>query len=122
MSMPRRQHPEQTLQRAAFEHLAWRGAAGVFCFHVPNGGWRSATEARIFKSLGVIAGIPDLILIHGGQVFGLELKAEGGRLSPTQIETQERMRAAGVTVATAIGLDAAIAQLTDWKLLKGRTP
>ena len=32
------------------------------------------------------------------------------------------MRAAGVTVATAIGLDAAIAQLTDWELLKGRTP
>ena len=79
--------PEQTLQRAVVEHLRWRGAAGLFAFHCPNGGWRSAIEARVFKSLGVIAGIPDLILIHGGQVFGLELKAEGGRLSPTQIET-----------------------------------
>jgi hypothetical protein len=113
-----RQRPEQSLQRAVFEHLAWRGAPGLFAFHCPNGGWRSAVEAKIFKSLGVIAGIPDVILIHGGQVFGLELKAKGGRLSPIQLATQERMRAAGAIVATAAGLDAALAQLTAWGLLR----
>ena len=37
--------PEQTIQRAVFEHLAWRRAPGVFAFRVPNGGWRSRTEA-----------------------------------------------------------------------------
>jgi hypothetical protein len=116
--MYRRQHPEQALQRAVLEHLAWRGAAGLFAFHCPNGGWRSGIEAKIFKSLGVVAGVPDVILIHGGRVFGLELKAEGGRLSPIQIATQARMRAAGAIVATAAGLDAALDQLTAWGLLR----
>ena len=56
-------------------------------------------RGKDIQSLGVVAGIPDVILIHGGRVFGLELKAESGRLSPIQIATQERMRAAGAIVA-----------------------
>jgi hypothetical protein len=49
----------------------------------------------------------------------LELKAAGGRLSPPQREAHAAMRAAGATVAVAVGLDNALRQLERWKLLRG---
>jgi hypothetical protein len=106
------------LQKAVLEHLAWRGVRGVFAFHYPARGWRSAVEAAIFKSLGVVAGIPDIIIIYNGHCFALELKTEHGRLTPTQIETQTRMRAAGATVGTAVEIDAALEWLEEWGLLR----
>src|SRR5262245_41656714 len=111
--------PEQEIQRAIFEHLAARGVSGTFSFHVPNGGWRSRVEAAILKGMGVRAGVPDVILIRDAEMYALELKAAGGRLSPAQRECQERMRAAGCKVATAVGLDQALAQLEAWGLLRG---
>jgi hypothetical protein len=111
---------EQNIQKAIVDHLRWRAVPGAFAFHVPNGGWRSAIEARIFKSLGVVAGVPDLILIHAGRCYGLELKADNGRTTNVQRATHAAMRAAGARVATVYGIDEALAQLADWRLLKGR--
>jgi hypothetical protein len=113
----RRARPEQQLQRAVLDHLRWRAVPGMFAFHPANGGWRSAAEARILKSQGVVAGVPDIIILHKGRTYGLELKAAGGRLSPQQRECQAQMRAAGAEVATAVGIDAALAQLAQWRLL-----
>jgi hypothetical protein len=64
--------------------------------------------------------VPDIIAIRAGHTYGLELKADGGRPSPKQIEAMAAMEAAGATVALAVGLDAALSQLETWGLLKGR--
>jgi hypothetical protein len=109
---------EQQIQRAVVDHLRWRGVPNLFVFHYPAGGWRSAIEAAILKSLGTVAGVPDLLIVHYGQLYALELKTEYGRLTQTQIDTQARMRAAGATVATAVEIDAALKQLTTWGLLR----
>jgi len=110
---------EQQLQRSVLAHLGRRGIPGLWYCHIPNGGYRNAIEAAIFKSLGVVAGAPDLLLISSGKTYGLELKAaKGGRLSPAQIRTQEQMRQAGAIVATATGIDEALHQLELWGLLK----
>src|ERR1700730_14003396 len=114
-----RRHLEQQIHRAVIDHLRWRGMPGVVAFHPANGGWRSAIEAKIFKSLGVVAGVPDIIIIHSGQCFGLELKADRGRLTNVQCDAHERMREAGALVAVAHGIDAALAQLAEWHLLRG---
>src|SRR5947209_7427343 len=82
----RRSRPEDALQRAVFEHIAVRGARGVFAFHPANGGQRKPIEAAILKGLGVVAGVPDVIAIHQGRVYAMELKAEGGRPTPRQLE------------------------------------
>ena len=108
---------EQDIQRSVFEHVAWRRVPNLFAFHPANGGWRSPIEARIMKGLGVVPGVPDVILIRN-RVYGLELKAEGGRLSPAQLQTHEQMRAAGATVEVATGIDEAIEQLKTWGLLR----
>ena len=114
-----RRRPEQAIQRAVFQHLAGRPARGVFAFHPANGGMRSPIEAAILRGLGVVAGVPNIIAIRDGQAFALELKAEGGRLSAAQRATQDALRAAGAIIATAAGLDGALAQLEAWGLLRG---
>lgn len=54
-------------------------------FHVPNGGKRGILTAKKLKAQGVKPGVPDIIiLLSGGRSIFLELKAEGGVLSPDQ--------------------------------------
>lgn len=86
--------PEDDLQRSIVQicEIVWPRYKGrVLWFHVPNGGARSKTEAAIFKGLGVIAGVPDLVLIWQGDydpdnqaLLLIELKAGRGRLNTNQ--------------------------------------
>jgi hypothetical protein len=116
--MTRRARPEQQVQKAVLGHLAWRAVPGVWWCHYPAGGWRSPIEAAIFKSLGVVAGVPDLLLVRDGQLYALELKAEAGRLTDVQSDAQAKMRRAGAIVATARGVDEALGQLVLWGLIR----
>jgi hypothetical protein len=112
---------EAAIQRSIFAHLAQRGAPGVFAFHPANGGWRSPTEAAIFKGMGVVAGVPDIIVIHKGKVYGLELKSAGGRITAAQTQTLAKMAAAGANVGVAYSLDEALDALAYWGLLRGQS-
>jgi hypothetical protein len=103
-----------------FNHLRVRGAPGVFAFHPANGGWRSRIEAAILKGLGVRAGVPDVIAVKDGRTYALEIKRPGGRLTAAQNAAHTALRVAGATVTTCYSLDAAIKQLEDWRLLRGR--
>jgi hypothetical protein len=116
----RRAHPEEQIQRAVVQHLRIRGAVGLVFTHPANGGYRTAIEAAIFKGMGVRAGASDLLLWHDGKAFALELKAEGGRVSPTQKQFLEDMSGAGAHVDIVYGLDEALAVLEGWQLLRGR--
>lgn len=115
----RRAQPEAALQRAVFQHLQWRAPRNAFYFHPANGGLRSRIEAGILVGLGVVAGIPDVIIIYDGRVFALELKSADGRLTPAQLHCHERLRAAGAVVGVAAGIDAALEWLTAHGLLRG---
>jgi hypothetical protein len=118
-SCTRRQLSEQAIQRSVFQHLRARGAPGVFAFAVPNGGYRSAVEAAILKGMGVVAGVPDIFIVHNGRCFALELKAEGGRATDQQLECIAALREAGALTCIAEGLDRALACLEAWGILKG---
>jgi VRR-NUC domain len=117
--MTRLQRPEQADQRAVLANLEIRAAPNTYWFHVPLGGYRTPAEAAILKGLGARAGVPDLILIRDGQTYALELKAPGGKLSATQKETIERMKAAGAVVGVAHGVDEALRFLELNRLLRG---
>lgn len=110
---------EQQIHKTVVDHLRTRGTTGLVFFHPSNGGWRSPIEAKIFKSLGVRAGVPDLILLHESKPYALELKAEGGRPTPAQVEFINEWRAAGGRAAVCYGVDEAVHMLEDWGLLKG---
>ena len=117
--MTRLNRPEQQYQRAVIQHIAWRARPGVFAFHVPNGGWRSRVDGAILKAIGTVAGVPDLIWIKNCQVYGLELKAEGGRPTEAQLATMAAIEAAGAYCCIAEGLDPALAVLEGGQLLRG---
>jgi hypothetical protein len=109
---------EKQIQASALQHLAWRGVPQLFWFAVPNGEWRSRVTGAILKGQGVIAGVPDLILVHAGRTYGLELKSDNGRSTDVQRSCHARMREAGAIVSTCRGVDEAISTLEQWKLLK----
>lgn len=110
---------ETTIQRTVFDHLRRRGAPGVFAFHPRNGSRDQRTLAGYNAGLGVKSGVPDVVIIHNGRIFGLELKTEIGRLSDAQIDAQTEMEMAGACVFTAYGLDQAIHALEFWGLVRG---
>jgi hypothetical protein len=111
---------EQLIQKTVFQHIAARGVPNLFAFHPANGGYRRRVEARILKGQGVRAGTPDVILIHAGRTYGLEIKAEGGRATQKQLEAIAAMEATGAYCCIAEGLDRALAVLEGWGLLRGR--
>jgi len=108
------------IQRCVFQHLRARGAPGVFAFHPANGGYRKPIEAAMLKGMGLVAGVPDVIAIHQGRVYGLELKAEGGKPTPKQVETIAAMQMAGAITGVAVGLDEALRWLEGRGLLRGQ--
>ena len=111
---------ENEIQRAVFAHLRTRGAPGVFAFHPKNGGIHQRGRARgINAGLGVVSGVPDVIILQHGHIYGLELKRTKGKLADEQNEALLRMKAAGAKVAVAYGLDAAILWLEAHGLLRG---
>lgn len=111
---------EQTIQKAIFEHLAWRGAPDIFAWHPFSGGKRSPVEAAIYRGLGAVAGVPDVFILRE-KLFCLELKTESGKATKTQLETISRLERAGAVTGVAHGLDEALAWLEHHGLLRGVT-
>src|SRR5215467_3301089 len=115
--MSRRHRAEECVQRTVCEHLRIRGVRGLLWWHTPNGGKRRPIEAAIMKSLGVRAGVADLILLHTGRIFALELKTENGRPTVEQMQFILDFNAAvapngGACIAN--GLDRALRVLETW--------
>lgn len=109
---------ESQIQIAVMAHIRLRAAPGVVAWHCPNGGGRSPAEAGRFRAEGVLAGMPDVQVLHQGRFYALELKTTRGRLSPAQRDCHERLAAAGASVAVAYGLDAALVQLEAWGIIR----
>jgi hypothetical protein len=96
-----RQYPEDALQKALVDYLDLALPDDAMYFAVPNGGKRLAREAARLKSLGVLAGIPDLCIIWRGTVIFLELKApKRGSLTTVQRDVHHRLLFCGVPVWT----------------------
>ena len=69
---------------------------------------------------GIIAGIPDLLLIHLGAVFMIEIKTEDGTLSDAQRGVLCAVLAARGRVAVARDASEVIGILDYWKIPRAR--
>lgn len=109
---------EETIHRAVVDVLARAAKPGIAWTHMPAGEARAKGVAGKLKGMGVKAGWPDMLIVKGGRLYGLELKTETGRVSPAQVAAHEALRAAGAEIAVAFGLDAALEQLARWGVLR----
>ena len=116
--MTRRNQPEAGLQRSVIQHLRWGARGDTWWTHIPTGGRRSPIEAAIFKSLGVRAGSPHLLIIRAGQPPFMELKAAGRKLSPEQVKCHAALQRAGAQIKTVDNIDAALAFLRRLGVLR----
>lgn len=111
-SAPRRRaktrRPEQELQRQIVKALKALLTPATFFYAVPNGGYRRKIEAAILVGQGVRAGVPDLMFIHCGKSYGLELKAREGKPTAIQVQVHNEMYRAGAAVAIVRSLDEAL--------------
>ena len=97
--------------------VEWCDWMGVPIFHIPNGGFRNPREGRNLKLQGVRAGVPDLFIpVASGGFHGLfvEMKKEGGRLSPKQREWLQLLNRQGYKAVSCIGAGAAIDTIKEY--------
>lgn len=66
-------------------------------FHV-NGKAKNAIEGNKFRAMGVVPGVPDLLLIFKCSVIGLELKKSTGVLSKEQLNVHAKWEKQGIKV------------------------
>lgn len=109
---------EEDLQRLVMAVLSAELVADAIAFHVPNGGKRGKAEAGRLKAMGTLAGVPDILIIARGTLFGLELKTPAGRLSAAQKTMRERFTRTGAEYALARSVAEARDHLMSWRVLQ----
>lgn len=116
----KRRAPEHSLQRAVVDYLgaaiAPPGVArnGAMWHAIDHANARDARAGAERKGRGVIAGIPDLVLIRDGRLHCIELKAQRGALSVAQKHYCDQMKAVGVPYVVVRSLDDLAIVLMHW--------
>lgn len=116
--------PEDQAQVDLFRYLAYRSGKYPemsLMFHVPNGGKRTPAEAKIFKAMGVKAGVPDLFLpVARGKYHGLfvELKVGKNKPTPNQLGWQMNLQAQGYVSEVCYGWEQAAELIEAYLNLK----
>ena len=115
--MTRRGTPEADLQRAVVNTLRFALPRTAIIHHSANEvtepGPRGARRQAILTGMGVHPGFADLMVIAGGRVLFLELKAPKGRLRPSQEAFRDVVQAQGFGWALVRSLDDALGALAD---------
>lgn len=92
-------HQESKLQQACVRWFRYAYPEyALLLFAVPNGVATSATQGRILKAEGMVAGVADLILLlprHGKGSLCMEMKTEKGRQSDNQKNWQQAAESNG---------------------------
>jgi hypothetical protein len=69
---------------ARYLDLALTGVPNCIWWAVPNGGWRDPRTAKKLKAEGVKPGVSDIMVLWGGRLICIEMKAAKGAQSNDQ--------------------------------------
>jgi hypothetical protein len=85
--------------------------------HPANGGARSKATAGRLKAMGVLAGVPDLmVLLPPARLLLIEVKGPRGRVSPEQQAFARDALAMGFPFAVVRSIDETRAALRLWQV------
>lgn len=91
---------EDALQIEVINYLRYQYPKALF-FHVPNGGKRNVIEAVKFKRMGVLSGVPDILILNNNFPYSglaIELKIKPNKPSKNQLEVIEKFKEVGFKV------------------------
>jgi hypothetical protein len=113
--------PEQRLQRAVADYLAWALLPPAWFTAIAHGarlGDDSTAWLRggILRGTGTKAGVPDILIVHEGRAYFVELKSARGSLSEAQRTTHSALTATGCPVAVCRSLDDVQSMLWAWRI------
>jgi hypothetical protein len=108
-----RQRPEDALHQQIAEFLRLALPPEVWWSTFPSGGGGAARGGKL-KAMGLRAGVPDLLVLHEGRLFGIELKSAKGDVSAEQIDCHRDMVLAGARVAVCRSVDDVGFWLEKW--------
>ncbi len=122
--------PEQELQKTIVQGLRLGLPHGWMVCHLPNGGKRTNVEGAIFKAMGVVPGMPDLMIMgvrhfEDGKALEypepvccfMEVKsASTGRLTEAQVSVHDRLTDLGFKVAVVRSWGDVVDRCKDWQL------
>lgn len=93
--------PEAQIQQAIMEYLT---AKRIFFWRNNTGVARMGQNGGRFVRFGVV-GSPDIFALHGGRIYGIEVKAPKGKVSEAQQKFGEKIESAGGTYIVARSVD-----------------
>lgn len=103
--------PEQALHMAAVKYL--RAHTDCLVFHPANNSmtaWRGAQ----MRALGVLKGVPDLVLMWNGRVGFIEFKSDRGRLTPEQADFFGEVERQGHLTAVVRSMPQLLELISQW--------
>ena len=110
---------ETAIHKAILQYCKFQMRRDVVVFHVANERRTTPKDGAFLKSLGVVAGVPDLIFVcAGGITCWLEIKVPGGRLSPDQKAFHDHLASLEHRCAVVHSLEEAVHVMRLWNLLK----
>jgi len=110
-----RKNPEQQVhfQVAGFLKLVLR--TDVFFTTFPAGGGGKLRGAFL-KRMGLVPGVPDVLIVYQGRAYWIELKSDSGQLSKTQKDTIAALNTAGSHVMICHSVEEVSYALSLWKI------
>ena len=120
---------ESLIQCAIVEYLGWKAHKHKFMFYsvpnesmVPKNGkkFSGAEYGRMnrLKSMGLTAGVSDLVIVHKGYAYHMEVKRPGGQLTEAQRRFRQDVYNCGSEYAVVRSVDEAINALKVWNIIK----
>lgn len=114
-----RSNPERAIQRALIAELAVLLPLGAVVLHVPN---EDAGKSMLYGLSkirdGILPGCPDLLIVHQGLAYWLEVKAPAGSLNDNQVKAHPRLRGAGTPVEVIYSVEDGLEACRAWGLVK----
>lgn len=110
---------EHQIHVAVVQQIEARGVRGLVYWHTANEGKHHVAYRTKLKSLGARNGVSDLVFLHRGHFYALELKKAKGRPTMDQMQFASDVNAAGGSSCICQGLNAAIRVLETWGIITG---
>ena len=109
----KKRHPFASEDKEQIAFVAWARPRCDLVWHTPNARQYSRRSWAYWKAMGVLPGIPDVMLFYRGVMFALEFKRPGEKPSSGQRDVMKKLHELGVKVAVVYSCEEAKNFLMD---------